>query len=624
MRHRRSESAQHDRLLGERLLTVEWQRRELPDFHHTEAGGWLLISTTPGADALATALSEALARHGARCETMGWPPRVDEVSSTAQLDEQLRAGAFVGVAIVTGPTTRDADERGPQTGREYVQHLVHVTRELAQMSGQLPHVFVVTRAAQAVLADDIPNLEQGGLRGLLRVIGAEHPHLHPVHIDIDEDTGADQLARQLLSGSEEDETAWRNGDWYTARLIQPAVPEDRRTTLADYDHDGIGCRSAHPGIWRRWNWLPANVFHQARADRGRRQRLQHQLRRRAGGDGPLPGHRRRPARVGDGFRRRGERGRPRGHRPPRGRPRRRVLGHGCWGTFVTCDARLAATLPPELTEHQAVAVATARHRLVRPARSGQNLGRRPGADPLGDRRRRPAAIGVARAAGAEIFATAGSEYRRQMLRDMGIKHVYDSRSIDFADQIRRDTDGYGVDIVLNSLTGAAQRAGLELLAIGGRFVEIGKRDVYGNTRLELFPFRRNLTFYYVDLALMSLSHPERVSDCCTPCTGSWPTVSCRRQAHHYPLAEAATAIRIMSAAEHTGKLLLEVPARGAPASWSRPSMPRYSDPTAHTSSPAAWAASGCSSPRRWRPPAADASCSPPVRSRHSRRWRLSS
>ena len=77
---------------------------------------------------------------------------------------------------------------------------------------------------------------------------------------------------------------------------------------------------------------------------------------------------------------------------------------------------------------------------------------------------------------------------------MGIEHVYDSRSTEFAEQIRRDTDGYGVDIVLNSLTGAAQRAGLEVLSVGGRFVEIGRRDVYANTRLGLFPFHRNLTF----------------------------------------------------------------------------------------------------------------------------------
>src|SRR6185295_9876764 len=123
-----------------------------------------------------------------------------------------------------------------------------------------------------------------------------------------------------------------------------------------------------------------------------------------------------------------------------------------------------------------------------------------------------AAIAIARAAGAEIFATAGSQQRRQLLRDMGIEHVYDSRSVEFAEQIRSDTDGYGVDIVLNSLPGAAQRAGLELLSFRGRFVEIGKRDIYGDTRLGLFPFRRNLSFYGVDLWLMSTTHPQVISD----------------------------------------------------------------------------------------------------------------
>ena len=95
-----------------------------------------------------------------------------------------------------------------------------------------------------------------------------------------------------------------------------------------------------------------------------------------------------------------------------------------------------------------------------------------------------------------------------MLSDMGIKHVYDSRTVDFADEIRRDTDGYGVDVVLNSLPGAAQRAGIELLTFGGRFVEIGKRDIYGDTKMGLFPFRRNLSFYAVDLALLTLINPD--------------------------------------------------------------------------------------------------------------------
>ena len=60
---------------------------------------------------------------------------------------------------------------------------------------------------------------------------------------------------------------------------------------------------------------------------------------------------------------------------------------------------------------------------------------------------------------------------------MGIEHVYDSRSLEFAEVVRRDTVGQGVDIVLNSVTGATQRADLELLALGGRFVEIGNRDI---------------------------------------------------------------------------------------------------------------------------------------------------
>ena len=174
-----------------------------------------------------------------------------------------------------------------------------------------------------------------------------------------------------------------------------------------------------------------------------------------------------------------------------------------------------------------------------------------------------AAIAIARAAGAEIYATAGSEKRRQLLRDMGIEHVYDSRSVEFADQIRRDTDGYGVDIVLNSVFGAAQLAGVRLLALGGRFVEIGKRDIYGDTKLGLFPFRQNLSFYGVDLGLMSISQPAAVRELLsTVYKATAEGVLPMPESTHYPLAEAATAIRVMGAAEHTGKLILDIPHTG--------------------------------------------------------------
>ena len=120
-----------------------------------------------------------------------------------------------------------------------------------------------------------------------------------------------------------------------------------------------------------------------------------------------------------------------------------------------------------------------------------------------------------------------------------------------------------MDIVLNSLTGAAQVAGIKLLALGGRFIEIGKRDIYSNTRLDLFPFRQNLAFYGVDLGLMSVSHPDAVRELLnTVYRLTAEGVLPMPQTTHYPLADAATAIRVMSAAEHTGKLILDVPHAG--------------------------------------------------------------
>ena len=88
-----------------------------------------------------------------------------------------------------------------------------------------------------------------------------------------------------------------------------------------------------------------------------------------------------------------------------------------------------------------------------------------------------AAISIAKMIGARIYATAGSEAKRALLRDLGVEYVGDSRTVDFADEILDATDGDGVDVVLNSLAGEAIRRGVAILAPGGRFIELGKRDV---------------------------------------------------------------------------------------------------------------------------------------------------
>ena len=188
--------------------------------------------------------------------------------------------------------------------------------------------------------------------------------------------------------------------------------------------------------------------------------------------------------------------------------------NGCWAHFVTCDARLAATLPPGLTDDQAAAVTTAHatawyglHDLARIS-AGDKVLIHSATGGVGQ-----AAIAIARAAGAEIFATAGSAQRRQLLRDMGI----DARLRLAQHRVRRaDPPRYRWlrrrhRAQLADRRRATRRAGTACPSADDSS-RSAKRDVYGNTRLELFPFRRNLTFHYVDLALMADSHPRRIGE----------------------------------------------------------------------------------------------------------------
>jgi len=115
---------------------------------------------------------------------------------------------------------------------------------------------------------------------------------------------------------------------------------------------------------------------------------------------------------------------------------------------------------------------------------------------------------VAQWIGAEIYVTAGSTEKRDYLRSLGVNHIFDSRSLSFADDILAATNGYGVDVVLNSISGEALMKSVGLLAPFGRFVEIGKRDIIENTRLPMLPFNRNLSFSAFDLDRMIVDRPE--------------------------------------------------------------------------------------------------------------------
>jgi NADPH:quinone reductase-like Zn-dependent oxidoreductase/acyl carrier protein/ubiquinone/menaquinone biosynthesis C-methylase UbiE len=118
-----------------------------------------------------------------------------------------------------------------------------------------------------------------------------------------------------------------------------------------------------------------------------------------------------------------------------------------------------------------------------------------------------AAIQLARHLGAEIYATAGTDEKRVFASLLGADHVFDSRSLSFAQDVMDATGGEGVDVVLNSLAGEAMRRSLDVLSPFGRFLELGKRDFFENTPIGLRPFKSNISYFGIDADQLLTGRP---------------------------------------------------------------------------------------------------------------------
>jgi acyl transferase domain-containing protein/NADPH:quinone reductase-like Zn-dependent oxidoreductase/ubiquinone/menaquinone biosynthesis C-methylase UbiE/NADP-dependent 3-hydroxy acid dehydrogenase YdfG/acyl carrier protein len=165
-----------------------------------------------------------------------------------------------------------------------------------------------------------------------------------------------------------------------------------------------------------------------------------------------------------------------------------------------------------------------------------------------------AAIQIARRLGAEIFATAGTAEKREFLRYMGVDHVWDSRSLAFADEIVEVTGGRGVDVVLNSLSGDALVKSLDVLAPYGRFVEIGKRDIYADTRIGLKPFRKQISMGAIDMVALP---PEFIYSLFEELMREAREGTLTPLPHRiFSIANTAAAFRYMAQSKHIGKIVI--------------------------------------------------------------------
>lgn len=542
---------------------------QVADDLHTAMREWLIFADTKG---LATGIARRLTARGDRCTLVqpgarytleGDAATITPTSAAdhARLLAELRAAGRVPVGIVHAwsldtPDWKDVGLAELAGASELGAVSAMLAAQALAGAGLGSRVWMVTAGAQqADPADVAINPAQAPVWGLRKALSLEHPEMRAVCVDLEPNSieGAlDAFVAELGESGAEAQVALRGSMRRVARLAR--VPRTmavadaspfRLLPIAAGSLDGFHRRELSrrvPG--------PGEVEIAIEASGINFKDVLNVLGMYPGDPGPLGGEcAGRIAAVGPGV------------------ARLRVgdavmgLGGGCLATHVTTRLEFVQPRPEGMSAEEGaafpIAFLTALFCLDHLAqlRPGERVLIHAGAGGVG-----MAAVQIALRTGAVIYATAGSEAKRDLLRALGVVHVFDSRSAAFGAQIAAATGGRGVDVVLNSLAGDTVEASFSVLARDGRFVEMGKRGIKTPEWVE--QQKRGWRYFVVDWGDTATREPELIERLFTGLTErlrSGDLVSLPR--HVFALDDAPRAFRFMAQARHTGKIVLR---HGAP------------------------------------------------------------
>jgi acyl transferase domain-containing protein/acyl carrier protein/SAM-dependent methyltransferase len=504
--------------VGDWFYDMVW--RPLPaKLRVTAPGRWVLLTDQGGVGA---ALARLLTARGETCITDWF--------------NEAELAAVQGIVDLRGLDQGTVAER--------CGHVLALVQRLRTIPTPLK-LWLITRGADAVGAE-APTVDQAPLRGMGRVIALEHPELHCVRVDLDPaaqpQEQAAALLRHLDSADGEDQVAIRGGVGYMPRLVRSRARGEQPRQLVAREGGALDALYFEPAARRAPG--PGEVEIRVRATGLNFKDVLNVLGHYPGDPGPLglecTGD---VVAVGDGVD-----GLALGDAVM-------AFGPGCFSGFATLDAHCTVQRPDGLSYEMAatlpVAFLTAWYGLhcLAGLRSGERVLIHAAAGGVG-----MAAVQLARRAGAEVLATA-SRSKWDVVRALGVERVMDSRSLDFARQVMEHTGGQGVDMVLNSLAGEFIPAGLSVLASGGRFLEIGKTDIWGQDRVARF--RHDIAYYAYDMGEACAADPALFrTGLGEVLTGIAEGTLTPLPRHIFPLERAVEAFRTMAQARHTGKIVV--------------------------------------------------------------------
>lgn len=543
------------------LYDVRWQdAAPLAAVSEQGNGTWLLLADRSGVSA---ALRAALEARGTRCVEVVAGARFERLDGHRWSVNPLHAAEFEELLKALGEMAplrgvvhawcadiqgTDADE-GEQADLLASGSLLHLAQALVACEATIP-LWLVTRGAQPVLASDVPSsAAAAGAWGFLGVLRVEHPELVVRAVDIDaHESSVASLVSSLLAAPGGPDLAWRAGRALVRRLVPhrgqsgATVPQHlevvRPGTLDGLEIRPVQAHALRPGDVRLRVAAAALNFRDVLLALGEYPGTGIPLGAECAGTVIEVGAAVENLHVGDA-----------------------VFGfaHDSMGTEAVVPAAFLARMPAGLTAEQAaalpVAFLTAHFGLhgIAGLQRGQRVLIHAAAGGVG-----LAAVQLALRAGAEVYATAGSNEKREHLQAMGVHHVMDSRSTDFAEMVMTKTQGQGVHVLLNSLAGDFIPAGLSTVAPGGWFLELGKRGIW--TPEAVADHYPTLRYRAYDLGEEAHARPALLAPLLHDVlTGLGDGSLQPLPVTAFRFAQAPDAFRYMAQARHIGKIVLRLP-----------------------------------------------------------------
>ncbi|KAL9623833.1 MAG: hypothetical protein Q9160_001824 [Pyrenula sp. 1 TL-2023] len=261
-----------------------------------------------------------------------------------------------------------------------------------------------------------------------------------------------------------------------------------------------------------------------------------------------------------------------------------LFEHGCFSTRIAVAAKLCAKIPDNLSFEEAATIPCVYSTVIY---SLMTIGRLE-AGQVGQSRHLPqtllkadgidqtvliqsacggvglAAIQICQMIGAQIYATVGNDEKAEYLtKTFGIpRHrIFHSRNTSFLADVKRETNGRGVDIVLNSLSGELLHASWKCVAEFGKMLEIGKRDFIGRGMLSMDIFEANRAFFGIDLATLALEKPAVLREVLEQCLELYRqgAIGPIKPMKVFDAAQVLDAFKYMQKGQHIGKIVVSMP-----------------------------------------------------------------